>query len=149
MRAVIQRVIEAKVEVDGEVVGRTGEGLLVLLGVRKEDTEEDVHYLVDKALGLRIFEDEAGKMNLSIRDIKGEILAVSQFTLYGDCRRGRRPSFDEAAAPDMAERLYNLFVEKMRRSGIKVETGRFRAIMNVHIVNSGPVTILLDSKKLF
>jgi D-tyrosyl-tRNA(Tyr) deacylase len=149
MRAVIQRVIEAKVEVDGEVVGRTGEGLLVLLGVRKEDTEEDVHYLVDKALGLRIFEDEAGKMNLSITDIKGEILAVSQFTLYGDCRRGRRPSFDEAAPPDMAERLYNLFVEKMRRSGIKVETGRFRAIMNVHIVNSGPVTILLDSKKLF
>jgi D-tyrosyl-tRNA(Tyr) deacylase len=149
MRAVIQRVKEAKVEVDREVVGRTGEGLLVLLGVRKEDTEEDVHYLVDKALGLRIFEDEAGKMNLSIRDIKGEILAVSQFTLYGDCRRGRRPSFDEAAPPDMAERLYNLFVEKMRRSGIKVETGRFRAIMNVHIVNSGPVTILLDSKKLF
>jgi D-tyrosyl-tRNA(Tyr) deacylase len=149
MRAVIQRVKEAKVEVDREVVGRTGEGLLVLLGVRKEDTEEDVHYLVDKALGLRIFEDEAGKMNLSITDIKGEILAVSQFTLYGDCRRGRRPSFDEAAPPDMAERLYNLFVEKMRRSGIKVETGRFRAIMNVHIVNSGPVTILLDSKKLF
>jgi D-tyrosyl-tRNA(Tyr) deacylase len=149
MRAVIQRVKEAKVEVDREVVGRTGEGLLVLLGVRKEDTEEDVHYLVDKALGLRIFEDEAGKMNLSIRDIKGEILAVSQFTLYGDCRRGRRPSFDEAAAPDMAERLYNLFVERVRRSGIKVETGRFRAIMNVHIVNSGPVTILLDSKKLF
>jgi len=149
MRAVIQRVSEAKVEVDGDIIGKIGEGFLVLIGVRKDDTEEDVRYLADKVLGLRIFEDEAGKMNLSITDVKGEILAVSQFTLYGDSRKGRRPSFDEAAPPDVAERLYELFVEEIRKSGIKVETGKFRALMDVHLVNSGPVTILLDSKKLF
>ena len=149
MRAVIQRVQEARVEVDGEVIGKIGQGFLVLLGVRKDDTEEDVRYLADKVTGLRIFEDEAGKMNLSISEVKGEILAVSQFTLYGDCRKGRRPSFDEAAPPDVAERLYELFVEEIRKSGIKVETGKFRALMDVHLINSGPVTILLDSKKLF
>jgi len=149
MRAVIQRVKEAKVEVNGDIIGKIGEGFLVLLGVGKDDTEEDVRYLADKVLGLRIFEDEAGKMNLSITDVKGEILAVSQFTLYGDSRKGRRPSFDEAAPPDVAERLYELFVEEIRKSGIKVETGKFRALMDVHLVNSGPVTILLDSKKLF
>ena len=149
MRAVIQRVSEAKVEVDGDIIGKIGEGFLVLIGVRKDDTEEDVRYLADKVLGLRIFEDEAGKMDLSITDVKGEILAVSQFTLYGDSRKGRRPSFDEAAPPDVAERLYELFVEEIRKSGIKVETGKFRALMDVHLVNSGPVTILLDSKKLF
>jgi len=148
MRAVIQRVKEAKVEVNGDIIGKIGEGFLVLLGVGKDDTEEDVRYLADKVLGLRIFEDEAGKMNLSITDVKGEILAVSQFTLYGDSRKGRRPSFDEAAPPDVAERLYELFVEEIRKSGIKVETGKFRALMDVHLVNSGPVTILLDSKKL-
>jgi len=148
MRAVIQRVKEAKVEVNGDLIGKIGEGFLVLLGVGKDDTEEDVRYLADKVLGLRIFEDEAGKMNLSITDVKGEILAVSQFTLYGDSRKGRRPSFDEAAPPDVAERLYELFVEEIRKSGIKVETGKFRALMDVHLVNSGPVTILLDSKKL-
>ena len=149
MRAVIQRVKEAKVEVNGDIIGKIGEGFLVLLGVGKDDTEEDVRYLADKVLGLRIFEDEAGKMDLSITDVKGEILAVSQFTLYGDSRKGRRPSFDEAAPPDVAERLYELFVEEIRKSGIKVETGKFRALMDVHLVNSGPVTILLDSKKLF
>ena len=149
MRAVIQRVQEARVEVDGEVIGKIGQGFLVLLGVRKDDTEEDVRYLADKVTGLRIFEDEAGKINLSISEVKGEILAVSQFTLYGDCRKGRRPSFDEAAPPDVAERLYELFVEELRKSGIKVETGKFRALMDVHLINSGPVTILLDSKKLF
>src|SRR5574341_83219 len=149
MRAVIQRVKEAKVEIDEEVVGRIREGFLVFLGVRKDDAEEDVRYLADKVLGLRIFEDEAGKMNLSITDVKGEILAVSQFTLYGDSRKGKRPSFDEAAPPDVAERLYELFVKEIRKSGIKVETGKFRAPMDVHLINSGPVTILLDSKKLF
>jgi len=149
MRAVIQRVQEARVEVDGEVIGKIGQGFLVLLGVRKDDTEGDVRYLADKVTGLRIFEDEAGKMNLSISEVKGEILAVSQFTLYGDCRKGRRPSFDEAAPPDVAERLYELFVEEIRKSGIKVETGRFRALMDVYLINSGPVTILLDSRQLF
>src|SRR3990172_3684369 len=149
MRAVIQRVQEARVEVDGEVIGKIGQGFLVLLGVRKDDTEEDVRYLADKVTGLRIFEDEAGKMNLSISEVKGEILAVFQFTLYGDCRKGRRPSFDEAAPPDVAERQYELFVEEIRKSGIKVETGRFRALMDVYLINSGPVTILLDSRQLF
>src|SRR3989337_3247130 len=148
MRAVIQRVQEARVEVDGEAIGKIGQGFLVLLGVRKDDTEGDVRYLADKVTGLRIFEDEAGKMNLSISEGKSENLAVSQFTLYGDCRKGRRPSFDEAATPDVDDRLYELFVEEIRKSGIKVETGRFRALMDVHLVNSGPVTILLDSKKL-
>src|SRR3990170_361109 len=128
---------------------KIGEGFLVLHGVGKDDTEEDVRYLADKVLGLRIFEDEAGKMNLSITDVKGEILAVSQFTLYGDSRKGRRPSFDEAAPPDVAERLYELFVEEIRKSGIKVETGKFRALMDVYLINSGPVTILLDSRQLF
>ena len=149
MRAVIQRVKEAKVEVGGDIIGKIGEGFLVLLGVRKDDSEEDVRYLVDKVMGLRIFEDEAGKMNLSITDLKGQILAVSQFTLYADSRKGRRPSFDEAAPPDVAERLYELFVEEIRKSGIKVETGKFRALMDVHLINSGPVTILLDSRKIF
>jgi len=149
MRAVVQRVKKARVEVDGEVVGRIGEGLLVLLGVRRDDTEKDVEYLVEKVLGLRIFEDNEGRMNLSIMEVGREVLAVSQFTLYGDCRRGRRPSFDEAAPPDLAERLYGLFVEGIRKKGVKIQTGRFRALMDVHLINSGPVTILLDSRKVF
>jgi D-tyrosyl-tRNA(Tyr) deacylase len=149
MRAVIQRVKEASVEVEGEVVGRIRRGLLVFLGVGRDDTQRDVEYLVDKVLGLRIFEDEEGRMNLSIVDVGEEILAVSQFTLYGDCRRGRRPSFDEAAPPDLAEGLYGLFVEGIRKRGVKIQTGRFRALMDVHLINSGPVTILLDSRKTF
>jgi D-tyrosyl-tRNA(Tyr) deacylase len=149
MRAVVQRVREAEVKVRGDEVGRIGRGLVVLVGVGKDDTEKDVDYLIEKVLGLRIFEDSLGKMNLSITDVGGEILAVSQFTLYGDCRKGRRPSFDEAATPGLAERLYDLFVEEISKRGIKVETGKFRSIMDLHLVNSGPVTILLDSKRTF
>ena len=149
MRTIIQRVKEARVEVDGEVVAQIGEGALVLLGAGKDDTESDVEYLVEKILGLRIFEDDAGKMNLSVTDIRGEILIVSQFTLYGDCRKGRRPSFDKAAPPELAENLYEHFVERIRDFGVPVKTGKFRAMMDVHLVNSGPVTLMLDSKKLF
>lgn len=149
MRAIIQRVKEARVDVDGETVGRIGEGVLVLLGAGKEDTAEDVTYLVDKILTLRIFEDTEGKMNLSVTDTGGEVLVVSQFTLYGDCRKGRRPSFDKAAPPGLAEELYDLFVAKMRERGVKVETGQFRAMMDVHLTNWGPVTLMLDSKRGF
>ena len=149
MRAVIQRVKEARVEVEGEVVGRIGEGMLILLGAGKDDTEEDVRYLAEKILALRIFEDPEGKMNLSVTDTSGQVLVVSQFTLYGDCRKGRRPSFDKAAPPETAERLYELFISEIRGRGVKVETGRFRAMMDVHLVNWGPVTLLLDSKKEF
>ncbi|MGB7293836.1 MAG: D-aminoacyl-tRNA deacylase [Thermodesulfobacteriota bacterium] len=149
MRLVVQRVKHARVEVDRELVGRIGEGLLLLLGIKGDDSIEDVEYLVEKALGLRIFEDHTGKMNLSIMDKGGEILVVSQFTLYGDCRKGRRPSFDEAAPPELAVNLYDLFVEEIKKKGMKVETGRFGAVMEVDLINSGPVTLLLDSNKVF
>lgn len=149
MRAIVQRVKEARVEVDGDVTGRIGEGVLVLLGAGKDDTEEDAEYLAEKILGLRIFEDTEGKMNLSVTDAGGSVLVVSQFTLYGDCRKGRRPSFDKAARPEDAERLYELFVDELRERGAKVETGRFRAMMDVHLVNWGPVTLMLDSKREF
>lgn len=149
MRAVIQRVKEARVEVEGEVVGRIGEGILLFLGIRKDDAPDDIKYLVEKVLGLRMFDDNAGKMNLSIAEVGREILIVSQFTLYGDCRKGRRPSFDEAASPDMAEKLYGIFVEEVKKRGINVQTGRFRALMDIHLINSGPVTILLDSRRVF
>ena len=149
MRAVVQRVSRAKVSVNGAVSGEIGPGLLVLLGVGHSDTEIDVNYLAEKIVGLRIFEDEEGKMNRSVADIGGGVLTVSQFTLYGDVRRGKRPSFDAAAAPELARRLYELFVEKIRATGLRCETGRFQEMMQVELVNEGPVTILLDSGKGF
>ena len=149
MRSIIQRVKEAKVDVDGETVGQIGEGMLVLLGAGKDDSDVDAEYLAEKILTLRIFEDTDGKMNLSVTDTGGSLLVVSQFTLYGDCRKGRRPSFDKAAPPEIAEALYEEFVSKLRARGAKVETGRFRAMMDVHLVNWGPVTLMLDSKKGF
>lgn len=149
MRAVVQRVSRAKVTVDGSVTGEIGLGLLVLLGVGHHDGETDVNYLAEKVVGLRVFEDGEGKMNRSVVDAGGSVLAVSQFTLYGDVRRGKRPSFDEAAPPDAARRLYELFVEQIRAAGVRCETGRFQEMMQVELVNEGPVTILLDSNKHF
>lgn len=148
MRAVVQRVDHASVTVDGSVTGSVKKGLLVLLGVAEGDTDKDLSYIVDKVTGLRIFEDENEKMNLSVQDVGGEILAVSQFTLCGDCRKGKRPSFDKAAKPDIANDYYERFVTACREKGIHVETGVFRAHMLVELVNNGPVTILLDSTKL-
>jgi len=149
MRAVVQRVSRAKVTVNGWASGEIGLGLLVLLGVGQKDTEADASYLAEKVAGLRIFEDEDGKMNRSVRDVGGSVLAVSQFTLYGDVRRGKRPSFDAAAPPEQARRLYELFVERIQAAGLRCETGRFQEMMQVELVNEGPVTILLDSEKLF
>jgi len=149
MRAVIQRVIRAQVSVGGEVVGNIGPGLLVLLGVGKDDTKADAEYLAAKTTGLRIFEDENGKMNLSLAEAHGAVLAVSQFTLYGDVRKGKRPSFDEAAPLELARELCEYFVAKIREVGITCETGRFQAMMQVELVNDGPVTILLDSARKF
>ena len=149
MRAVVQRVSRAKVNVKESVAGEIGLGLLVLLGVGDEDTEADVNYLAEKITGLRIFEDSDKKMNLSVVDVAGSVLAVSQFTLYGDVRRGKRPSFDDAARPETARALYELFVQRIRAAGLLCETGRFQEMMQVELVNEGPVTILLDSKKNF
>ena len=149
MRAVVQRVSRCEVTVDGEVVGKIGPGLLVLLGVAKSDTQTDAEYLAGKIAGLRIFEDETGKMNLSLGETGGSVLAVSQFTLYGDVRKGKRPSFDEAAPSELARELYEYFVSKIRESGLICETGRFQATMQVELVNDGPVTILLDSARAF
>jgi len=149
MRAVIQRVSRATVTVDGEIVGEIGKGILLLLGIAEDDSEKEAAYLLEKTLNLRIFEDADGKMNLSLLGIKGELLVVSQFTLYGDARKGRRPSFVRAAAPDEANRIYEFYVGEARKQVEKVETGRFQAMMDVELVNDGPVTILLDSEKLF
>ncbi len=148
MRAVVQRVTEAAVTIDGETAGQIGEGLLVLLGVGKGDTQKDLQYLVGKILNLRIFEDGQGKMNCSLQEQGKSLLVVSQFTLYGDCRKGRRPSFDQSEEPEKAKQLYEEFTAYCRQQGIVVETGRFAADMKVHLVNDGPVTILLDSSKL-
>jgi D-tyrosyl-tRNA(Tyr) deacylase len=149
MRAVVQRVSRAKVSVDEEIIGQIGLGLLVLLGVGGEDSETDAIYLAEKIAGLRVFEDDQGKMNRSVLDVSGSILAISQFTLYGDVRRGKRPSFDAAAPPEKARQLYEFFVEKIRATGLRCETGRFQAMMKVELANEGPVTILLDSQKAF
>lgn len=149
MRAVVQRVTQASITVDSEVIGAIERGLLVLLGVASDDTDEDAHLLADKIVQLRVFEDDAGKMNLSLAESGGALLVVSQFTLYGDCRKGRRPSFIAAAPPELAERLYQTFVAAVAVQGIAVATGRFRAHMRVALVNDGPVTLLLDSRKAF
>jgi len=149
VRAVVQRVAEASVRVAGEVVGSIGPGLVVLLGVGVGDAEADAESLADKVLNLRVFPDEAGQMNRSVLDVSGGLLVVSQFTLLGDARRGRRPSYIEAAPPEEADRLYQHFVSRLRPSGLEVATGVFRAMMDVALVNQGPVTILLDSRKLF
>ncbi len=149
MRAVVQRVKKASVVVDGKIVGKIGKGILILLGVGKEDTEEDIRWLADKVSNLRIFEDDEGKMNKSVKDVGGKILVVSQFTLYGDCRKGRRPSFTQAAPPEKGRFFYEKFIEDLKKEGIEVESGIFGAKMEVHLINDGPVTILLDSKKIF
>lgn len=149
MRAVVQRVSRASVKVDGSSVGQIDAGLLVLLGVAQDDTESDADYLAEKISGLRVFEDPDGKMNLSVLDSGGAILAVSQFTLFGDVRRGKRPSFDAAARPELAKRLYEYFVERVQTAGVRCETGTFQAMMQVELINEGPVTILLDSRKVF
>src|SRR6202451_4284803 len=149
MRAVVQRVSRAVVSVNGNIAGEIGMGLLVLLGVGQADTEADAAYLAEKVSALRIFEDEQGKMNRSVQEVGGSVLAVSQFTLYGDVRRGKRPSFDAAAPPEKARQLYEFFVEQVRAAGLRCETGRFQEMMQVELVNDGPVTILLDSGKLF
>ena len=149
MRAVVQRVTRAKVTVDGTVVGEIGNGLVVLVGIGRDDTKVEAAYLVDKIVALRIFDDEDGKMNLSVKDIAGGLLIVSQFTLYGDVRRGLRPSWIDAAPPEVAEPLYDFFVRQAQTAIDHVATGKFQAMMKVELVNDGPVTILVDSKKLF
>jgi len=149
MRAVIQRVKESRVDIDGTVVGRIGPGLLVLLGVGEADTEADAAYLARKIVEMRIFADAGGAMNLSVQDVQGEVLVVSQFTLWADCRKGRRPSFVRAARPEKAREIYARFVEEMKGTGLTVATGRFQEMMEVHLVNDGPVTILIDSQKTF
>jgi len=149
MRAVVQRISQGKVVVDDVITGEIHNGLLIFLGVTKEDTIQDVKYMAEKVVNLRIFEDEDEKMNLSVIDVDGKILAVSQFTLLGDCRKGRRPNFTEAARPEVADELYKAFISECEKLGVKVETGVFQAHMMVHSINDGPVTMLIDSKKLF
>ncbi len=145
----MQRVSEASVEVDGAIVASIGRGLLVLLGVGRDDSDSDLDYMVDKILNLRIFEDSEGKMNLSLLDVGGEMLVVSQFTLYGDCRKGRRPSFSNSAGPDVARPMYLKFIDRVRSSGVTVGEGVFGAMMSVRLCNDGPVTVLIDSERLF
>ena len=149
MRAVVQRVSRARVTVGDDIAGEIGRGLLVLLGVGHEDSEDDADYLAEKIVGLRVFEDDSGKMNRAVGEAEGSVLVVSQFTLYGDVRRGKRPSFDAAAPPEKARTLYEYFVDRVRASGLRCETGKFQEVMQVEVVNDGPVTILLDSSKAF
>ena len=147
MRAVVQRVSRAKVTVEGEVTGEIGSGLMVLLGVSEDDTQDDANYLAEKIVSLRIFPDDEGKMNLSLIDVAGKMLIVSQFTLFGDCRKGRRPSFIKAARPEMADSMYQIFVVEVQGRGVQTATGRFQTHMEVELVNDGPVTLLIDSRK--
>ena len=149
MRAVVQRVKKAEVRVGDRMVGAVGRGMVVLLGVGKDDTPEDARSLADKILNLRIFDDPEGRMNLSLLETNGQLLCVSQFTLYGDCRKGRRPSYDQAARPEAACALYEAFVAAARAAGVAVQTGQFQAMMEVELVNDGPVTLLLDSERIF
>lgn len=149
MRAVVQRVKESKVTVDGKVVGEIGKGILILLGVEEDDTEKDVKYMAEKIANLRIFRDDEGKMNLSTVDVGGEALVISQFTLMGDCRRGRRPSYSHAAKPELAIPLYEKFIEEIKTYGIPTQEGIFQAMMDVYLINDGPVTLLIDSKRRF
>ncbi|MDU1411745.1 MAG: D-aminoacyl-tRNA deacylase [Clostridium sp.] len=149
MRAVVQRVKSSKVEVDGKIIGSIGRGINLLIGISKEDTREDIDYIVRKVLGMRIFEDENGKMNYSLQDIKGQLIVISQFTLYGDCRRGKRPDFMKAQGGDLARSLYNELVEEFKKEVPDLQTGEFGADMEVEIINDGPVTLLLESKKDF
>ena len=146
MRALLQRVSHARVEVEGQIVGEIGEGLLIFLGIARQDQERDATYLLQKILNLRIFPDDQGKMNRSVEDIGGQLLIVSQFTLYGDCRKGRRPSFDQAASPENAHMLYDFFVNRARETKLTVQCGVFQAAMNVSLLNSGPVTLLCESE---
>jgi D-tyrosyl-tRNA(Tyr) deacylase len=147
MRIVLQRVKSARVDVGGETVGSIGAGLLILLGVTQTDNQKDAEYLADKVVQLRIFPDEAGRMNRSLVEARGALLVVSQFTLYGDCRKGRRPSFDQAAPPEQARALYEWFIQRLKRSDVTVETGVFQAEMEIHLINDGPVTFILDSRR--
>ena len=146
MRALLQRVSHARVEVEGQIVGEIGEGLLIFLGIARQDQERDATYLLQKILNLRIFPDDQGKMNRSVEDIGGQLLIVSQFTLYGDCRKGRRPTFDQAASPENAHILYDFFVNRARETKLTVQCGVFQAAMNVSLLNSGPVTLLCESE---
>ena len=146
MKLIIQRVKQSSVTVNSQIVGKIGQGILILLGVAKDDELDDIEYLIEKLLTLRIFEDDQGKMNASILDVKGEFLVVSQFTILADCKKGRRPSFDKAADPKKAEELYSAFVEKLRQKPCKVQTGEFRAMMDVSLINDGPVTFILESR---
>ena len=148
MRAVVQRAKHASVKVEDAIVGEIGPGLVVLLGVNEEDSAEDAIYMAEKIVHLRIFEDAEEKLNLSLQDIKGEVLAISQFTIYGDCRKGRRPNFMAAARPEQVNELYEIFVEECRKKGVNVATGVFQAYMQVELINDGPVTIIVDSQKL-
>ncbi len=148
MRGVVQRVIHGKVTVGDKVVGKIGKGILLFLGIGKDDDEKDLEYIFDKTINLRIFEDEDRKMNRSLMDVKGQLLIVPQFTLYGDCRKGRRPGFSESASADIAKKMYRRFIDKAREKGIETETGKFAAMMDVEFVNQGPVTLILDSQKI-